>query len=58
MIMVWVMLQRISVRYTYRMPNYDRSLETLNGLTQPMDGFTHSIMVSWGFGGRGKNREK
>lgn len=49
---------RISVRYTYRMPNYDRSLETLNGLTQPMDGFTHSIMVSWGFGGRGKNRVK
>lgn len=49
---------RISVRYSYRMPNYGRSLESINGVYQSMDGFTHSIIVSWGFGGRGTNRVK
>ncbi|NLN48231.1 MAG: hypothetical protein GX154_03930, partial [Clostridiales bacterium] len=45
---------RISVRYSYRMPNYGRKLETL----QAMDGFTHSIIVSWGLGGRSTVRAK
>ncbi len=49
---------RISVRYTYRMPNFSRSLDGRGDISQPMDGFIHSIMVSWGIGGRGTNRVK
>ena len=49
---------RISVRYTYRMPNFGRKLEPVSGVNQPMDGFIHSIMVSWGLGGRETNRVK
>ena len=49
---------RISVRYTYRMPNFGRSLEGRGDVSQPMDGFIHSIMVSWGLGGRGTERVK
>lgn len=49
---------RISVRYTYRMPNFSRSLDGRGNISQPMDGFIHSIMVSWGIGGRGTNRVK
>lgn len=49
---------RISVRYTYRMPNYGRNLESVSGINQSLDGFTHSIMVSWGLGGRGNTRVK
>lgn len=49
---------RISVRYTYRMPNYGRNLESVSGINQSLDGFTHSIMVSWGLGGRGTTRVK
>lgn len=49
---------RISVRYTYRMPDFSRSLEGRGDISQPMDGFTHSIMVSWGLGGRGTERVK
>jgi len=47
---------RISVRYTYRMPNFGTSLEGRGNVSQPMDGFIHSIMVSWGLGGRGTER--
>lgn len=47
---------RISVRYTYRMQDFNRSIVGRGDTPQPMDGFTHSIMVSWGLGGRGTNR--
>lgn len=49
---------RISIRYTYRMPNFSRSLEGRGDLSQPMDGFTHNIMISWGLGGRSTQRVK
>lgn len=42
---------RISLKYAYRIPHYGRSYAG-------MDGFTHSITVSWGFGGRAMKRVK
>ncbi len=36
---------RISVRYVYRMPQYEKKVSG-------MSGSTHNIIVSWGFGGR------
>lgn len=42
---------RISVRYSFRMPKYEMKYKG-------MDGFTHSIVVSWGLGGRTSRRVK